>query len=91
MINGSEFNKLYAKEYGVSQKEAALTCESVWWLLGKLLRQDRKSVRVPRLGVFKIHRAPQKRVRHPSSGEMTVTPEREIIRFKQSDTMFDFE
>ena len=90
MINGSEFNKLYAKEFGVSQKEAALTCDSVWWLLGKLLRQDRESVRVPRFGIFRLHKAPQKRVRHPSSGEMTVTPEREIIRFKPSETTFDF-
>ncbi|MCL2798107.1 MAG: HU family DNA-binding protein [Firmicutes bacterium] len=91
MINGSEFNKLYAKENGVSQREAAFTCESVFRLLRKLLYKDRKSVRAPRLGVFRLCRAPQKRVRHPSSGEMTVTPEREIIRFRQSETSLDFD
>ncbi len=86
MINTADFAKRYAKTYGVSNKYAATVCESVFRLLGTMLYEENEDVSIYRFGSFKHTKMAEKRAKHPGTGEMITIPERDVIKFKRTES-----
>lgn len=84
-MNAKEFSRLYAKTYGVTNEYAATICDSVFKLLGNVLYEKGEDVAIYGFGSFKHKKMAEKRARHPSSGEMITIPERDVVKFKQTE------
>jgi len=85
MLNASDYSKKYAEEYGMSLEKAAEECAKHWRLLGKVLYGDRMDLTVHKIGTFKRQKTAPKRFKHPTTGEITVRPEKSVIKFKESE------
>lgn len=85
MINATDFSRLYAKTYKVSNEYGATICESVFKLLGELLYENKEDVSIYRFGSFKHKTMAEKKARHPKTGEMITIPERDVIKFKPTE------
>lgn len=86
-MNAKEFSRLYAKTYGVTNEYAATICDSVFKLLGSSLYEKGEDITIYGFGSFKHKKMAEKRARHPVSGEMITIPERDVIKFKQTESV----
>lgn len=87
MINGRQFSRKFAEKYGITYQDADQICRNAFELLGILLYKENEDVVIPRFGAFKHKTAKQKNVRHPSTGKMMITPERNFIKFTPSELL----
>lgn len=86
MINMKEFSRLFAEKYGVRYKDSTFVCKGVFQLLGELLLDQGEDVILNNFGSFKHKRMAEMRRKHPTTGEMITVPERDVVKFKISDT-----
>lgn len=87
MLNATDFSRLYAKTYGVTLSYSATMCESVFALLYDVLYNKKEDVTIYGFGSFKHQKMAAKRARHPGTGKMITIPERDVVKFRQSETV----
>ncbi len=87
MINRKQFGRRFAETYGITYQDAEQICRNAFELLGKLLYEEKQDVVIHGFGAFKHKKAKQKNVRHPGTGEMITTPERDFVKFTPSELL----
>ena len=87
MVNRKQFSRKFAERYGVTYQDADQICRNAFELLGSLLYEEQEDVVITGFGAFKQKKAKAKNVRHPSTGEMLVTPERDFVKFTPSELL----
>ena len=85
MINGKQFSRKFAERYGVTYQDSEQICRNIFELLGALLYEEKEDVLIQRFGTFKHKKAKAKNVRHPSTGEIITSPERDFVKFTPSE------
>lgn len=89
MMKTSELYREYAKTYGVSIKYSESVIDSVFDLIAQILYEDKEDIQIRKFGTFKHKTMKPKVVRHPSTGELITMPERDVVKFAPSDTLFE--
>lgn len=84
MLRIKEFIKIYAERNGVTKVNAEVICKSVFATLGEVLYQDGEDVCINRVGTFR-HKLFKARAMKLPTGETIQVPERDIVRFSQSE------
>jgi len=84
LLNANDFAREYAKYYNTTIKEAKICCNSVFTLLGKILYEDGQGVGIYGFGSFVPVTTAPRRNKHPVTGEVTIIPERRVIKFRQA-------
>ena len=87
MLNATEFGRLYAQTYGVTNEQGAAICGSVFDLLYYVLYNKMEDITLYGIGSFKHQNLAAKKTRHPVTGEMITIPERCVVKFKQTETV----
>lgn len=87
MINRRQFSRKFAERYGATYQDADQICRNLFELLGSLLYKDQEDVVITGFGAFKHKKAKPKNVRHPSTGEMLTTLERDFVKFTPSELL----
>ena len=87
MINRKQFSRMLAEKYGVTYQSAEQICKDIFELLGKVLYEDKEDVTISGFGSFKHKIAKAKKVRHPTTGEIVTTSERDYVKFIGSRTL----
>lgn len=85
-MKGSDFGKLYAEIFKVSQEYGKAICKSVFALMSNVLYERHEDLTIQGFGSFKHKQAKAKKVRHPGTGEMMTTPPRDFIKFIPSES-----
>ena len=85
-MRGSDFGRLYAEIFKVSQEYGKTICNSVFALMGDVLYNRNEDLIIQGFGSFKHKRAKAKKVRHPGTGEIMTTPPRDFIKFTPSES-----
>lgn len=87
MINRKQFGRKFAERYGITYQDAEQICRNAFELLGVLLYEEKEDVVISGFGAFKHKIAKQKKVRHPGTGELITTPERDFVKFTPSELL----
>lgn len=87
MINRKQFGRILAERYGITYRDSDRLCRNVFELLGNLLYKEKEDVIITGFGSFRHKTAKEKKVRHPGTGEIIITPEREFIKFTPSELL----
>lgn len=87
MINRKQFGRKLAERYGITYQDADQICRNVFELLGVILYEEKEDVMITGFGAFKHKKAKPKKVRHPGTGELTVAPERDFVKFTPSELL----
>lgn len=87
MVNRKQFGRRLAKRYGITYQDADQISRNVFELLGAILYEEKEDVVITGFGAFKHKKAKAKNVRHPSTGELMVTPERDFVKFTPSELL----
>lgn len=87
MVNRRQFSRIFAERYGVTYQDADQICRNAFELLGILLYEENEDVVISGFGAFKHKKAKPKNVRHPGTGEMLITPERDFVKFTPSELL----
>lgn len=85
-MRGSDFGRLYAEIFKVSQEYGKEICNSVFALMGEVLYNRNEDLIIQGFGSFKHKQAKAKNVRHPGTGEIMTTPPRDFIKFTPSES-----
>ena len=84
MLRIKDFIKIYAERNGVTKVNAEIICKSVFATLSEVIYQDGEDICINRVGTFKHKHFLARPMRWPN-GESIQVPERDIVRFKQSE------
>lgn len=87
MINRKQFSRKFAERYGVTYQDADQICRNAFELLGDLLYKNKDDVVISGFGSFRHKVAKAKKVRHPSTGEILITQERDFVKFTPSELL----
>lgn len=87
MINRKQFGRKFAERYGITYQDAEQICKNAFELLGILLYEEKEDVVISGFGAFKHKTAKPKNVRHPGTGEIITTPERNFVKFTPSELL----
>lgn len=87
MINRKQFGRKFAEKYGVTYQDAEQICRNTFELLGILLYEEKEDVVISGFGTFKHKTAKPKKVRHPGTGEIIITPQRDFVKFTPSELL----
>ncbi len=87
MVNRRQFSRKFAEKYGVTYQDADQICRNAFELLGILLYEENEDVVISGFGAFKHKKAKPKNVRHPGTGEILTTPERDFVKFTPSELL----
>ena len=83
-LNLSDITKEYASKYGITLKDAATICKSVFCVLDKLLFDDGKDITIYGHFAFKQVKHRAKACKHPKTGEMVSVPTRSSVKIIKS-------
>jgi nucleoid DNA-binding protein len=79
---------MFAEHIGSSYKDSEQICKELFKFFATVLFKEKEDILIPRLGTFKHTVTAEKAVRHPATGKMMVIPERDVVKFKRSETYF---
>ncbi len=91
MIHRRQFSRRFAEKYGVTYRDAYQICKNVFELLGILLYEEREDVVIDGFGGFKRKKVKPIAIRHPTTREIIVIPERDLVRFLPSELLSEKE
>lgn len=83
-MNRKEFTRLFSKSAEVSGRTAKKICDAVFDLLGMAIQEEER-IAIDGVGVFEHKFSREHSVIHPATGERTIVPAHERIRFRPSD------
>lgn len=89
-MNKKEFSKIVAKKFDLSQEYSLDLVRAVFATLSEVLNEGH-NVYIYGFGTFKHKVRKAKRLRHPKTGEMIEMPEKKIIAFSETPSVFSDE
>lgn len=87
MINRKQFSRKFAETYNVTYQMADQLCRDVFELVGKILYEDKEDINIQGFGTFKRKVAKPRNIRHPGTGEVSMVPGREFVKFTPSELL----
>ena len=82
-MNRTEFARKFAAKFEISQEAAKEMCYAVFDTLGEELDKG-EDIKIFNLGVFQHKTMKGKILRHPKTGELMQTQDRQVILFRRS-------